>query len=299
MAPYESSSSAATGTADRQASPAIVREVYALHAYRAAVGAESPEARAFLRRVLCEFGPVNAAAETGLRRFDVIATPVGWSVRVDEAVVDEAGEFVKAVGMLESHLLAAALEHDDDLFHIHGAALSVPIRRAGIVLSGYSNNGKTTLTLGLMLRGFVPFSDDIALIEPGGLMLRLLRRAFHVDAETWPLLESLAGGPVGPDPEAPPGYFVPPQWAERPVTVRWVVFPEYRAGAPSELVRLSPSDAAAAILAQSASLARTPKLALATTARLVERAWCGRLVTSDLAAAVELLRRLVAGVPPA
>lgn len=144
-----------------------------------------------------------------------------------------------------------------------------------------------------MLRGFVPFSDDVALLDPATLGLQPLRRAFHVDDETWGLLEALGHGPLI-ERDAPVGYFSPPQWAERTVPVRWVLFPEYRPQQPPQLVPISPLEAAAAILEQTLTLASATRVALATATRLTERARCYRFLVGDLAESVAAVQQMVA-----
>jgi hypothetical protein len=79
--------------------------------------------------------------------------------------------------------------------------------------------------------------------------------------------------------------------------VRWVLFPDYRPGRTPELVRLAPAEAAAALLAHTTSLARTPRLALPTVTHLIERAACYRFLGGDLAASVAAIERLVASGP--
>jgi hypothetical protein len=144
-----------------------------------------------------------------------------------------------------------------------------------------------------MLRGFVPFGDDTTLLDPETLEVQPIHRAFHITPQAWTLLESL-GAPLKWEP-APLNYFAPPQWAEHPVPVRWVLFPEYAPGQTPALVQLSPADAATAILAESNSLTAAPRIALPAATRLVRQASFYRFKTGDLAASVSLVQRLVAG----
>lgn len=285
------------GATDRDADELIAPvHAYDLLGYRAAVGVEQPDARAAVRSILRGFGPVDL--DPDFPRYDLADTARGWQVRVDGAVVQPDADFAIALGALEWHLVTAALGHRDDLFHLHGASLCAPLQRAGIVLVGASGKGKTTLTLGLMLRGFVPFGDDIALIDPETLELQTLRRAFHVAEDTSRLLEPLAGGEVRWDTDGPADYLSPPQWAERAAPVRWLLFVDYRPGHSPQLVPLSPAESATAILTQTLSLTSAPRLALATCGRLTERVACYRFITGDLAASVAILERLVATPPP-
>jgi hypothetical protein len=267
---------------------------YDLLGYRAAVGAAPEQASRAVRSILRGFGPVDVGHGLDLPRYELVETAEGWVVRVNGEVVHTDTSFDPALSALEWHLVSTALGRQVELFHMHAAALCVPTQRAGILLAGNSGNGKTTLTLGLMLRGFVPFGDDVALLDPQTLELQPLRRAFHFDAQSIRVLEPLAGGVIRWDDTEQPGYFSPPQWATTRVPVRWVLFPEYQAGQRPELIPVSPSEAATAILTQTLSLARAPRLALSTATRLMKHADCFRFLTGDLEESVRVVQQLVA-----
>jgi len=261
--------------------------------YRAAVGSSSAIVRRSLQYVLRGFDRIADAATTDLPHYEL--EPVGgeWQVTVDGAVVHQGGDFLIALGTLEFHLLTAAVDRNSYLFHVHGAALCAPTCRAGIILAGDSGIGKTTMALALMLRGFTPFSDDVALIDPQTMSLQPLRRAFHINADTWPLLEGLAGGQIRSEADDVTGYFAPAQWAHAPVPVKWVLFPERVPGGTPQLLPLQPAQAASALIENSGTLTRSPRLALSTISRLVEHATCCRFIVSDLERSVALVQKLV------
>jgi hypothetical protein len=285
-----------TSEEDRAARPEVLSaDEYDLIGYRAVVTAAPDAARTAVRGVLGGFGPLESGASSDLPRYDLAAAPTGgWTVTVDDTVVHASDSLPTALGFLEWRMVTAALDHRRELFHLHGGALCAPTRRAGVVLAGDSGSGKTTLTLSLMLRGFVPFGDDVALIDPGTLELQVLRRAFHTDEGTWRLLAPLTAGAIVADADGPEGYFSPPQWAERPVPVEWLLFLDYRAGQDPKLVRLTPPEAAAGILANTVSLASNSRLALRAAARLTAQAACYRLHSGNLAATVDMVQQLVA-----
>ena len=261
--------------------------------YRAQVGSSSELVRASLRSILRGFDRIPTADADGLPRFELQPVAGEWHVLVNDEVVHQGSDFLVALGMLEFHLISTALDSTNDFFHVHGAALCPPTRRAGVVIAGDSGTGKTTLALALMLRGFTPFSDDVAVIEPETLLLRPLRRGFHISADTWPMLDGLAGGRIAGDADAPPGYFLPTQWAHEPVPVRWVLFLKRIPGRTPRLSPMQPAEAAAAIIEHSGTLARSPRLALATTSRLIEQAACLRFIADDLERAVAAVQELV------
>ena len=278
--------------------PSSTCETFDFFGYLAEVAAPPGEGHAAVRAILRGFGPVDAATPPSAR-FDLTAGATGgWQVHVSGHVVHAGDDLPAALAQLEWHAISVALGQRRDLFHVHGAAVCLPARRSGLLLVGGSGRGKTTMTMGLMMRGFVPYSDDVALIEPETLELQPLRRAFHVADETWRLLESVCG-PLARDADEPDGYFSPPQWAEATVPVHWLLFPEYRPGQIPALVPMSAGEAATGLLGQTLTLAPAPRLALRTAARLTEQARSYRFLIGGLDESVELVRRLVATPVPA
>lgn len=270
-----------------------IGDVYDIVGYHACVSGSPEHVPATLRQILRGFHCPAPPPAAGLPRFDVSAAGSEWVVTMNGELVYRGDDYLLALGMLEFQLVESALNRDTGQFHLHGASLCAPLRRAGLVLAGASGVGKTTLSLALMLRGFVPFTDDIVLIDPATLHLRGVRRAFHTGAETWPLLEAVAGRAVRPDIDAPPGYFVPPQWASEPVPVGWLLFPEFHPHQTPRLVPLTPAEAASRVLAQTGTLARSPRLALSTATALIQQAACYRFITGDLEQSVAVVQELV------
>jgi hypothetical protein len=266
--------------------------------YRVAIGSSVEAARTAVGRVLGGFRAAAAGRPHDVPRYEILSDNTGCRLAVNGTVTfpenDDAGhvDLLSVLSTLEFELVSKGLDRHDDVFHLHGAALCAPTRRAGLVLAGESRSGKTTLALGLMHRGFFPYTDDVALIDPETFELRPVRRAFHVTNETWTILEPVAGGPPAVD-EAPMGYFLPPQWADAPVPVKWILFPEYRPHQTPQLIKLTPPEAASAILTRTTTLSRFPRLALSTASRLIERVECYRFPTGDLTASVAVVQDLV------
>jgi hypothetical protein len=269
----------------------LVYETYDVVGYRASIGATAGKGLDAVRALLDGFGAPAPGLADGARRYDLIATMGGWHVHIEGEMIHTSKDFTPAISTLEFRLVTDALMQRDDLFRMHAAALCLPMQPAGVVVAADSGRGKTTLTLGLMLRGFVPFSDDVALIDPDTLTLRPFRRAFHVDPKSWALLQPLAGRAITVD-ERVDGYYSPPQWAEHPVPVRAILFPVFEPEAPSSLVPLTTPDAATAILAHTSSLTHAPQRALATAARLVDRVRCYRFSVGDVSSSVAAIERL-------
>jgi hypothetical protein len=268
-------------------------EGYDIVGYQAAIGAPG-SAYDSVRRIFRGFGPIDVGTGFHLPHYMLMVPETGgWEMSSQNGGSHKFPDLPSALSALEWHVITDALTRRDDLFHLHGAALCLPTRRAGIALAGDSRSGKTTAALALMLRGFVPFADDVALVDPEGLELRTLRRAFHVDAGTWSILEHL-NGPLGRNDEDPPGYFLPPQWAEQPVPLRWLLFLDLRPDREPQLIPMSTAEAATAILAQTLNLRNATKLALRTVNQLTQRVACFRFLTGDLPSSVAMIQQLVA-----
>jgi len=287
------SSPPVTTPLDVRSGTVIHTDPYEILGFRVRVGATGRVAHRAVQAILGGFGPLDAEPTSTGPLYELVHTSGTWQVRIEGVVVHTDGDLERALGTLEWQVTTAALGRRDDFVQLHGASLCAPTEAAGVLLIGQSGQGKTTLALALALRGFVPFGDDIALLEPNRLELHPLQRAFHTDEKTWRLLEPLAGGAVGPRGADIAGYFSPPQWASRPVAVRWVLCLDLQPERSPRLVPLAPADAAARILAQTLNLPRVPRLALAACAQLTARAGCYRFVTGDLSASIALVQQLV------
>jgi hypothetical protein len=140
----------------------------------------------------------------------------------------------------------------------------------------------------------VPYTDDIIFIDPETLVPETFARAFHVDTATRVLIEGLPQPPSWDFDALPPGYFMPPVWADRSVPVRAIFFPTLRPDAPPSASALPIAEAAATLLPFSTTLDQTPGLALPVAARLTARAPCYALTTGNLDATASLIASLVA-----
>ena len=80
---------------------------------------------------------------------------------------------------LEWRIVDAGLARVKGSGVFHAGALA----RDGAValLQGDSEAGKTTLTQGLIARGWLPFSDDAAIVDARTLGVRVFPRCFHVE----------------------------------------------------------------------------------------------------------------------
>ncbi len=266
---------------------------YDLHGYTAQVHVADPSAHHPILQILEAFAVPDTNVAADCVSYTIARDNDAWVVSSGDVITHRTDTLTSALMAIEWHLVTDMLAFRRDLFHLHGAALLTPDARSSLLILGASGSGKTTLTLGLMARGFLPFADDVILMEPATLELHPFQRAFHVDEGTIARINGLHSTPAWRFDDAPPGYFVPPRWAEQTAPVRFVFLPTLQPDAPPSVTPLSVADAVIALLPFSQTLAGAPSLALAVAARLAAQASCFRLVTGDLEATTRLVATLV------
>lgn len=262
-----------------------------------AVEIDVPDAamREAATQILRAFTADEGAKSGTPARYTLARTDGGrWTIAAPGSSFGTDSSMTSGLLALEWHLITDALARQTTFFHLHGAALATPDGRSGLLVVGESCSGKTTLMLALMQCGFLPYSDDITLMEPETLLLHPFPRAFHLREGTLALLRERPDAPVWDLGDMPPGFFLPPRYASVPTPVRFVLFPTLRLGQPPEIVPLAPAESAPMLLSQTLTLAGTPALALGTAARLTTAARCARLFTGDLTATADLVTALTA-----
>jgi hypothetical protein len=156
------------------------------------------------------------------------------------------------------------------------------------VLAGAAGVGKTTLARALMERGFLPFGDDVTLVDPVSLSVQPFPRAFH-------LHESDGDTPHAADPDGLPTYFQPEHWIRSPLPVKLILFLSRGAEGEARAVILGPADAASSLLRQSGSLVAAPAHALAVAVRVIAQAACYRCELGSPEASAALVEALCTG----
>ena len=261
---------------------------FVFHGYAAALTIPDAAARAQVMAIFRHFGPHADAPDAATTPYTLVcAADGGWEVSAAGETRHRATHRDDAITALEWQIVTDAVAAQRESFHLHAAALAHPDRATALLIAGVSGSGKTTLALALAARGLLPYSDDTTFIAPETCAPAPFPRAFHVDERTQALLAALPpGGWAWDFARQPPGYYLPPRWAERPYPVRTILFPTLHPDAPPRLTPLAPAEAASRLLPFSATLAGDPALALRTAARLVGQARCYALEAGDLAATV-------------
>jgi hypothetical protein len=151
---------------------------------------------------------------------------------------------------VEWRLYASAAAATPTALMVHAGA--VARNGAALLLPGSSGAGKTTLTYALAARGWWALTDDLLAMDtapddPGGELLALpCERSGHASPQTLDLLVELGvelEGPVAGLAE----YYRPREWA-RPAPVRYIIAPQYHAGAMSAVTPLTQAETAALLM---------------------------------------------------
>jgi hypothetical protein len=193
--------------------------------------------RALMHPFEAEFDPSDA-----VHHLQVKQQGSDMAIVRDGVVAAAYGDEHLLLTQLEWHTVTAALEATEAYVPVHGAALARG--SACVLLLAESGAGKTTLTLGLMRRGWQPLADDIVLIDPETLALETLPRCFHVDDRTRELVMDDA---LIEWPGSVSGYARPRHWAEGQQFRYTILLVERCPTCPSRLRGLTLADAAAAI----------------------------------------------------
>jgi hypothetical protein len=211
--------------------------------------------------------------------------PFSW--RHEDALVQE----------LEWRLFAASAAESPAPLMIHAGA--VARNGVALLLPGVSGAGKTTLTYALAARGWRTLTDDLLATSgapgsPDGELLALpCERCGHVSPQTQNLLTELGvslEGPVG----GLVRYFRPRMWAEA-APARFVIAPQYQAGAASAATPMTQAETAALLMQASFSQGRVryhQQWQAAVRMAAQTRGW--RLMYSSLNDAFDMIEQLTA-----
>jgi hypothetical protein len=192
---------------------------------------------------------------------------------------------------IERHALIAALDANTRCAVVRAAALTRG--RATVLLLAPTCAGKTTLTLGLIGRGWEPFTDGIALIEVSTLQLHPFPRCFRVMPSTLELLPE----PLALEwPGVPASYARPMRWAEGEQQPTGIILVQRNPQCPSELTPILRAEAAGAILSATMRNQLSGSQRSQVAVRMASQASaCYRLNNGSLAEALDLIEAAACG----
>ena len=187
---------------------------------------------------------------------------------------------------------------------LHAATLE--IGGNALILPGNPGCGKSTLTAGLLARGFSYLCDEFALIHRETLDVHPFPRALCMKEASFPVIDRL-GLPLRrkvPYRKPVKGRvaFLNPRDIRsdiegRPSPVRWIVFPQYTAGASPTLEKLTRSEAAFRLARQCFNFPIHQQDALTTLAGVVRQADCYQLVSGDIQSTCDLVETILPHSP--
>lgn len=208
-----------------------------------------------------------------------------WNVMCDGKMLNGVPTEEAALLQLEWRITSAGVDRVEGCGVFHAGAL---VRGdATVLLQGESGAGKTTLTLGLMARGWLPLADDVAIVDMATLGLRVFPRCFHVEhpdqrpAEACPPLAPIS---------ALEGHARPLHWAAEGRQPTAIVTVARNADLPSSLTPLVRAQAAGALLAGAIHTQISGSQVAELAARLAATVhYCGHLNNSNLPLALDLI----------
>ncbi|MGA7955289.1 MAG: hypothetical protein WCA07_17395 [Gloeobacterales cyanobacterium] len=255
------------------------------------------ECLALLEKLLHPFWVVSKCAES----FEVFIKRERETYYLQTPTLCHSGSCLEIVQFCEWWLFAEAVAVHTDGCQLHGGA--VANEDGAILLLAPSGQGKTTLTLALMARGFTPFTDDIILLDRHTLAVRPFPRCFHVDANTTQVIQQLSfkEGYHMPSLECleventlAEALHRPLQWAT-PQVPSLIVFPEYRPGVTLHLERLRPAQTWMRLINNLIVPHADVPSRFGTLRALVDRVQAYQMVHSDLDETITALERLLQG----
>jgi hypothetical protein len=196
---------------------------------------------------------------------------------------------------LEWLAYSAAISHADAPLILHAGA--VARRGLAVLLPNASGAGKTTLTLALASRGWLPLTDDVCpLVDHNGDLVAMeCRRCCHLRMPSQDLLRTLGVGVDGPL-GGLRHYYRPQHWG-KPAPVRGIVIPRYGADEPSSIAPITQAECLALLAAMNfAEAARPAAERRRTAARLAAQAPAFTMTYSSLDAALDMFGILEAAL---
>lgn len=258
----------------------------------------APEVGAYLDHVL---SGLKSEEETPEVWYSIADSPPGagcpYSLYFGSELIAQTHSKAFAIHTLLWHLNAATVDRADPYVVLHAGG--VALGNAGVIISGPSGAGKTTLTAALVCAGFSYLTDEALAIDPVTGLLQPYPKALTIQRGSWELLADL---------RPPPSDLSPRVWHVAPADIRpnaiaaptpptLVLLPTRegsdvgRAGTGMEEV--SRSEAAVQLAQQCFGFPTGATPTLAALAELLVRCACFRISTVDLAGAVRSVRELM------
>ncbi len=211
-----------------------------------------------------------------------------WSEGASEVAV--ARDWAELFAAAEWRLTRALMEGLPALYQLHAGVVAMNGR--ALVLCGQSGAGKTSLTIGLALRGAAIYSDEVALFDTNSGRVLAFPRDLIVRQATVALFPQIGELELPPWKIFSDQRHVSPQgWcgaAGSPILCASFVYPQLDiGGGEPRLRRLGPAEAARRILEQSFNVTQWGRGAIDFVATLAEQYPAWELVFADAGRAAD------------
>ena len=205
----------------------------------------------------------------------------------------------QALPMLEWVLNWCLFTRPNQYLLLHSAV--VDWQGKGLLLSGQPGAGKSTLTAGLLMRGWRLLSDELAVIDPDAGSLHALPRPVGLKRESIDIVRNLwpaaVIGPSTPDTrKGTVAHLRPPTdsivRSQEPSRPRWIVFPKFVSGTGVSLRRVSRADALLRLGREAFNYSMLGEVGFHTLANAVDGCDCFEMEFGQLPDALDGLAEL-------
>lgn len=186
--------------------------------------------------------------------------------------------------------------------HLHGGGFRYG--NAAVLLPGGHGAGKTSLTLEALYRGYQVYSDEILVVDPERVRLLPYPRCFVVKEPGMRLFPHLQGlyrtrGPQKAGRSVMVWYVNPreirPDYLASDAPCGWLLFPRFRAGAPTRLAALSELEVVGKLLSCIFTFFLNTDATLTGVAALARRCRAYHLEFGELREGFDAIEDLLAG----
>jgi hypothetical protein len=213
----------------------------------------------------------------------------------DGAPVARAHRLSHVAPIVKAALWQSAINAHDFLFYLHAGVVGTGTNC--VLLPAAAGSGKSSLTMALVDRGFLYFSDEVALIEPGTFRVPPVPLAMCVKSTGWDLMSryypQISSLPVHVRSDEKVLRYVPPpaNTAEQnAVPVSHIIFPQYQPDARTRLERINRSEALGRLMGECMALRqRLDQKNVRELVRWIAGIECYELTVSCLETATQLV----------
>lgn len=207
----------------------------------------------------------------------------------------------QALPMFEWGLNWCIANYATQFLILHAAVIEKGGRAA--IMPGTPGAGKSTLTAGLVNRGWRLLSDELALIPPDGAGVVGLARPISLKNESIAVIRRFVSGAVmsrvvADTAKGDVALLKPPAGSvarvAEPARPAWIIFPKYLAGLPAVLERKGKAEIMIELARQSYNYSVHGARGFTLLADIVDGCACYKFTYADLDEAVEIFDRLVA-----